>query len=109
MEMIQIEGYLPTSAKTAKHSTAKQMEIVVRGMAEENGGKLVSLEVPEPGTALLMVAGEAAQQFIIREFKRIEGAIVRQIPALDVYRERNKKSQKRSDRSTERAAKLWGK
>jgi hypothetical protein len=92
MDMIEIKGYLPTSARTAKHSNARQMESVVREMAEENGGKLVSFEVPDEGTALLMVIGEAAQQFIIKEFKRIEGALVRQIPALDVYRERNKQS-----------------
>jgi hypothetical protein len=104
MEMIEIAGYLPTSAKTVKHSTARQLETVVRAMAEDNGGKLVSFEVPKPGTALLMVMGEAAHQFIIREFKRITDAAVRQIPALDVYRERNKRAQKKSDHMRELAA-----
>ena len=105
MEMIEIVGYLPTSAKNAKHSTARQMESVVRGMAEENGGKLVSFEVPKEGTALLMVMGEAAQQFIVREFKRLADAVVQQIPALDVYRERNKRAQGKADRMRELPAK----
>ena len=104
MEMIEIAGYLPTSAKTIKHSTARQMESVVRAMAEENGGKLVSFEVPNPGTALLMVMGESAQQFIVREFKRLADAVVRQISALDVHRERNKRAQGKVDHMRELAA-----
>jgi hypothetical protein len=105
MEMIEIAGYLPTGATTVKHSTAKQMEIVVRGMAEENGGKVVSFEITKPGTALLMVMGEAAQQLIVKEFKRLQDAVVTQISALDVHRERNKRSQERADRMRAQAAK----
>jgi hypothetical protein len=102
--MIEIAGYLPTSAKTVKHSTARQMETVVRAMAEENGGKLVSFEVPKPGTALLMVMGEPAQQLIVKEFKRLADAVVREISALDVHRERNKRAQGKVDNMRAQAA-----
>jgi hypothetical protein len=50
-----------------------------------------------------MVMGDVAQQFIVREFKRIADAVVRQIPALDVYRERNIRAQDRSDKQRELA------
>ncbi len=105
MEMIEIAGYLPTSATTVRHSTAKQMDIVVRGMAEESSGKVLSFEVTKPGTALLMVVGEAAQQLIVKEFRRLQDVVVTQIPALDVHRERNKRSQERADRMRAQAAK----
>ena len=104
MEMIEIAGYLPTSVTTVKHARARQMETVVCAMAEENGGKVVSFEVPKPGTALLMVMGESAQQLIVREFKRLEDAVVRQISALDVHRERNKRAQGKVDHMRELAA-----
>ena len=98
MEMIEISGFLPDTAKNTKHRSARDMEQVVRGMAESNGGKVQSFEVTKPGTALLFVIGDQAMQFIMKEFKQLQNVTVSLVPALGVHLARNKKVQEKADR-----------
>ena len=98
MEMIEIAGFLPDTAKNMKHRSACDMEQVVRGMAEANGGKVQSFEVTKPGTALLFVIGDQAMQFIMKEFKTLRNVTVSLIPALGVHQARNQKVQEKADR-----------
>lgn len=98
MEMLEIAGFLPDTAKNMKHRSARDMEQVVRGMAESNGGKVQSFEVTKPGTALLFVIGDAAIQFIVKEFKMLHDVTVSLVPALGVHLARNQKVQKKADR-----------
>ena len=98
MEMIEISGFLPDTAKNMKHRSARDMEQVVRGMAESNGGKVQSFELTKPGTALLFVIGDQAIQFIMKEFKTLPNVTVSLIPALGVHLARNQKVQEKADR-----------
>ena len=98
MEMIEIAGFLPDTAKNLKHRSARDMEQVVRGMAESNGGKVQSFEVSKPGTALIFVIGDPALQFIMKEFKSLPDVTVSLVPALGVHLARNQKVQEKADR-----------
>jgi hypothetical protein len=97
MEMIEISGFLPDTAKNVKHRSARDMEQVVRGMAESNGGKVQSFEVTKPGTALLFVFGDQSMQFIMKEFKLLQNVTVSLVPALGVHLAKNKKVQEKAD------------
>ena len=97
-EMIEVSGFLPDTAKNMKHRTAREMEQVVRGLAESSGGKVQSFEISKPGTALLFVIGDQAVQLIMKEFKALQHVTVSLVPALEVHLAKNKKVQEKANR-----------
>jgi hypothetical protein len=101
MEMIQIEKYLPDTARKKTHKSAVAMELFVRTLVEANEGKLISFEITGPGTAQLFVSGDEARQEVIREFKKLDGVVVSEVSALGRQFSENKKMQKKADRMRE--------
>lgn len=102
MMMIDISKFMPDSAKSLKHASAVSLRLLVENIAEANGGKLISFEIPKPGTARVMVSGDAAHQAIIREFKKHSGVQVSEVDAIDVEADKNRKRQLKADKARAR-------
>ncbi len=100
MDMLQIKGFLPDTAKNAEHPRAMQLKQLVETAAAENDSQLISFEV-EDGIATFQVKGDNPTQVIIEQFKKLDGVDVKTLSAFEAQLQRNKAAQAKVDKMRE--------
>ncbi|MEO8168860.1 MAG: hypothetical protein ABI623_11480 [bacterium] len=102
MDMLEIKGFLPDTAKNAEDRSAIDLRGAIEAMIDGKG-KLQTFEVSS-GVAFVTIQGESAKAAVMAELQRETGVTVTQSSALARQLEKNKKRQEKSVKAKKRFA-----
>ena len=96
MKLKKIEEYLPDTADSVKHASAKEMEQIFEGIAKEANTTVSMFEVNK-GTAVVGFADDKALAKVDAEFSGLENVKISEISLVQFQLERNRERQGKID------------
>ena len=98
MKIIEIAGYLPSTAANAEHSSSVRMQQLLEGMATEHNSSVTMFRVSD-GTAYFGIADNDAMHAVAESFKNEPDVKVSETTMLSLDRELNRRMQQKAEKA----------
>ncbi len=96
--MKKVENFFARTVRRDDDSAVESARQQFNLTAQSKGGELVSLEIIEPGVAVLNIKGDDAEAFVAAELGKLDGVKVSTISPFQLDYERNRARQIRADK-----------
>jgi hypothetical protein len=102
MQNLIIRKYLVDSVLKADHPRAIRLKTQLEQMAQDKGAEIKSFDITKPGEALFSCTDTNAADYIMQEFKSLQGVEVQMVSPLALDYELNRTKQEALDKQRDK-------